>query len=53
MKKLQSLIDKLDDKHKYEKIIFDSYIANNKFILTDNQLEESYNKYKETRKLNV
>ena len=52
LKKLQPLIDKLDDKHKYEKIIFDSYIENNKFILTDNQLEESYNKYKKTRKLN-
>ena len=34
LKQLQPVIDKLDDKHKYEKIIYDSYIENNDFYMT-------------------
>ena len=38
LKKLQPLADNLDDKRKYEKVIYDSYIQNNDFALTDEQL---------------
>ena len=47
--RMQPLIDKLDDKHKYEKIIFDSYIKNGSFTLTTEQREEAYKNYKESR----
>lgn len=47
--RLKPLIDKLDDKHKYEEIIFDSYIENNSFTLTDKQRERAYKSYKESR----
>lgn len=47
--RLQILIDKLDNKHKYEEIIFNSYIANSSFTLTDEQRERAYKSYKESR----
>lgn len=46
LKKLIPLFNKIDLKHSYEKIILNSYIANNDFILTDEQLNESYEIYK-------
>lgn len=45
LKKLQPLVDNLDDHHKYEKVIYDSYIANNDFTLTEDQLNEAYKMY--------
>ena len=45
LKRLQPLIDKIDDKHKYEKIIYDSYLENNDFYLTDDQLKLAYKEY--------
>ena len=50
LKKLLPLAESLDDKHKYEKIIFDSYIKNNDFILTEEQRAEAYDEYKKSRK---
>lgn len=47
--RLSPLIDRLDDKHRYEKIIFDSYLSNNSFTLTDSQRDEAYKSYKESR----
>lgn len=47
--KLKSLIDKLDEKHKYEEIIFNSYIENGSFTLTNEQRERAYKSYKESR----
>ena len=47
--KLKPLIDKLDDKHKYEEIIFNNYIANGSFTLTGEQRERAYKSYKESR----
>lgn len=49
LKKLQPLVDILDDKHKYEKVIYDSYLSNNDFYLTDEQLQKAYNEYKKYR----
>ena len=48
--KLKPLIDKLDDKHKYEEIIYNSYLENGDFILTDEQRLKAYQSYKESRK---
>ena len=47
--KLYLLIGRLDDKHKYEEIIYNSYIQNNAFILTDEQRLEAYKSYKKSR----
>ena len=41
--------DKIDKKHGYERIIFDSYIENNGFFLTDEQRQEAYDEYKRER----
>lgn len=46
---LTPLLDKLDDKHQYEKIIFDSYIENGSFELTNVQRRAAYRSYKESR----
>jgi hypothetical protein len=47
--KLQPLIDKLDDRHLYEKIIFESYLENGTFVLTEEQRLAAYKEYKESR----
>lgn len=49
-KQLKPLTDILDNKHKYEKIIFDSYLRNNDFFLTNPQLMEAFEEYKKYRK---
>jgi hypothetical protein len=49
LRKLKPLIDILDDLHKYEEIIFNSYLENNSFTLTDEQLDLAYKSYKESR----
>ena len=46
---LKVLIDKLDDKHKYEEIIYNSYLQNGSFTLTDEQRRKAYKSYKATR----
>ena len=50
LKRMESLMDNLDDKHKYEKDIYDAYIENGDFILTKDQLEKAYKTYKDARK---
>ena len=47
--RMSELIDKLDDKHKYEKIIYDGYLKNGSFALTDEQRDRAYKSYKESR----
>lgn len=49
LKKLRPLLDNLDNKHKYEKIIYDAYITNKSFTLTDEQRLSAYNEYKKYR----
>lgn len=49
LKQLEPQFSKLDDKHKYEKIIFDSYIKNNSFTLTDEQKMAAYEEYRRER----
>lgn len=45
LKRLEPIISKLDDKHKYEEVIYNSYIENNAFYLTDKQLKNAYEIY--------
>lgn len=45
LKRLEPIIAKLDDKHKYEEVIYNSYIKNNAFYLTDEQLKNAYEVY--------
>jgi hypothetical protein len=49
LKRFKNLIDNLDDKHKYEKVIYESYIENGKFELTDEQRNKAYEEYKKAR----
>jgi hypothetical protein len=50
--RLQPLIKDLDPKHKYEQLIFESYLANGSFSLTEDQRLKAYKSYKEARNLN-
>lgn len=47
--KLEVLLARLDAKHQYEKIIYNSYIENGSFTLTDEQRDRAYQSYKESR----
>jgi hypothetical protein len=49
LKRLQPLVDIMDDKHKYLSVIYDSYVTNNGFYLTYEQLSNGYNEYKKYR----
>ena len=51
LKSLDKCFDNLDDKHKYLKVIFDAYIENNSFNLTDKQRDDAYLTYKQAREL--
>ena len=53
LKQLEGLFNNLDEKHKYEKVIFDSYIENGDFTLTDEQRLAAYNEYKREREENM
>lgn len=50
LKQLQSVRDRLDEKHLYLGVIFDAYINNNDFRLTDEQRLQAYEVYKKARK---
>lgn len=47
--RLRPLIDALDAKHRYEEIIYNSYLVNGDFTLTDDQREAAYQCYKDAR----
>ena len=49
LKKLEPIVAKLDDKHKYEEVIFRSYLENGDFVLTDEQREEAFRIYNNSR----
>ena len=50
LKLFQSAFDNIDERHTYEKVIYNAYIENNAFILTDEQRNEAYKLYKENKK---
>ena len=47
--RLAPLVGKLDEKHKYEEVIFFSYLKNGRFELTPEQLAIAFEKYKQYR----
>ena len=49
LKRLQPLFESMDEKHKYEKVIYDAYVKNNAFELTDEQRMEAFDKYNESK----
>jgi len=49
LKRLEPVFERIDKKHTYEKIIFDAYIENNDFVLTDDQLAAAYTSYTTAR----
>lgn len=49
LKKFKFAIDEIQENHSYEKIIYDAYIKNNDFILTQEQRDKAYQEYKKYR----
>ena len=45
LKKLSPVFDRMDEKHGYEKVIFEAYIKNGAFFLTDEQRNKAYREY--------
>lgn len=52
LKKMTPVVERLDDKHAYERIIFDAYIANDGFWMTQDQRDLAYQSYRASRKAN-
>ena len=50
LKLFEDSFKRIDDKHKYEKVIYDAYIENGDFVLTEEQRNKAYQLYKEKRK---
>ena len=50
LKSMSDLFRHFDLFHQYEEVIYDFYIENNGFFLTDEQREIAYNKYREYKK---
>ena len=49
LKIFEDCFNNMDDKHKYEKIIYDAYLENKDFKLTDEQRNTAYKEYKKYR----
>ena len=49
LRQLKPLVDSLDGRHAYEKVIYDAYLANGSFTLTDDQLAQAYESYRKAR----
>jgi hypothetical protein len=50
LQQLQPLVEKLDEKHQYERIIFDAIISAGSWDLSDETLQAAYALYTESRK---
>lgn len=51
LKSILYFFDNMDEKHRYEKIIAESYIENNGFFLSDSQRDKAYKAYKENKNI--
>lgn len=49
LKQLKPVVERLDGKHKYEKVIYDSYLRNGGFFLTEEQRISAYSEYRKAR----
>lgn len=47
--RLQPLVDRIDWRHTYERIIYNAYLENQSFTLTKEQRDAAYEDYKRTR----
>lgn len=47
LKRLKPVVERLDGKHEYEKVIYNAYIAHGDFYLTLDERDLAYEKYKE------
>ena len=45
LKQLAPVVDRLDEKHKYERVIYNAYLENGAFYLTNEQRNEAYEEY--------
>lgn len=45
LKRLSDIIEKIDEKHLYEKVIYDAYLKNGVFKLTEEQRASAYKEY--------
>jgi hypothetical protein len=45
LKRLSGIIEKIDEKHLYEKVIYDAYLENGEFKLTEEQRVAAYKEY--------
>jgi hypothetical protein len=51
LKKLKNLAEKMDDKHEYVKYIYNVFVDNNRFELTQEERDEAYSIYKRSKNL--
>lgn len=51
LKLFEDSFRKIDDKHKYAEAIYDFYVKNNEFSLTEKQRKKAYQIYKEQRNI--
>lgn len=51
LKRLKPILDDIDDAHLYYKDIYDAYMENQAFILTDEQRLKAYETYKKVRNI--
>ena len=49
LRRLDGVMLLLDDRHKYEEVIFRAYLENNDFVLTDEQRQEAFETYSKYR----
>ncbi len=49
LKSMERLLEFMDSKHEYEKVVFHAYVENNGFFLTPEQKEEAFQVYKKCR----
>lgn len=49
LEQLRPLIDKLEPRHEYERVIYEAYISNGSFTLTDEQRAAAFEVYKAAR----
>lgn len=50
LERLGPVFTNIDAKHRYEKVIYDAYITNGGWWLSDEQRQEAYNEYMDARK---
>ena len=49
LKSMSRLFNYMDDRHSYEKFVYDAYIENNGFYMTEEQKAAAYEEYKRKR----